>query len=222
MESKAVKGLGNSVVEASRDLAYLLSRGYRREPAVRFVGDRYRLDKGERLLLYRTVYDVKTGEAHRRKVVSVEAMRGKILSIDGYNVLITVEIILMGLPVFLSDDGVVRDISMVSRKYSFTDTTFEALNLILSELKELKPHGVYWFLDAPIPRSGELAKVIREGLREHGLEGVAIMVKTADKVTLLKGDVVAGSDCVVVEKAIMVVEIPRCIALKKGIVMNTP
>ena len=203
------------LIEAAKDLRHLLNRGYNRESAVNFVGDRYQLNREERFLLYRAIYDDQSAEEHRRKLLPIEAINGKKLAVDGYNVLITVESLIKGLPLVYSDDGLIRDISGVFRGYQITDVTYQAANLILKEIQMHHPASVHFFFDEPISKSGELANYFRQELKKYNLKGDAETVKMADKASAMKGEITASSDCVVINHATKIVDLAGEIAKKK-------
>jgi hypothetical protein len=203
------------LIEAAKDLRHLLNRGYNRESAVSFVGDRYQLNREERFLLYRAIYDNQSAEEHRRKMLPIKSIKGKKLAVDGYNVLITVESLLKGLPLVYSDDGLIRDISGVFRGYQITDITYQAANLILKEIQTHHPASVHFFFDEPISKSGELANYFRQELKKHNLKGDAETVKMADKATTMTGEITASSDCVVIDHATKIVDLAGEIVKKK-------
>ncbi len=167
---------------------------------MKIVGDRYLLDQTTRLVLYRAVYDEETARSHRSKLVGPETVSGKSLSIDGYNVLITVESMLRRKPLILSDDGFVRDISAIHGKHKLTPYTQEALSLIARLLTEVQPSETQFCYDSQVSRSGELAALTRDILSRFELEGSAKTAKLADREALAFGDILATSDAVLIDK----------------------
>lgn len=186
--------------EATGDLRYLLGRGYGRISAVKFVGDRYQLSKEQRLLLYRGVYPPGLAETHLRKLVTPSAVVGRSLAVDGYNVLITINTALKGEPVFLCDDGFVRDSSETHSSACREDLS-EPLRLTLLPLQSLRPSAVFFIFDRLISRSGELSKKVALKMKEHGIPGGASTATSADFEVLKRGEVVSSSDSVVIDKA---------------------
>lgn len=182
------------------DLRYLLSRGYGRENSVKIVGDRYLLDQTSRLILYRAVYDGETARMHRLKLVESEAVSGRRLSIDGYNVLITVESMLRKKPLILCDDGFIRDVSGIHGKHKPTSYTEHALLLVMGLLAGIHPSETHFFYDSQVSRSGELAALTRTLLTRFELEGNAKTAKQADNETLRYGDILSSSDTVLIER----------------------
>ncbi len=193
--------------EAAEDLRYLLSRGYNREGAVKFVGDRHQLTRLERLTLYRAVYDRETADVHRGKMVPVLALKGRKLTVDGYNVLLTVESLLEDRLTVVCDDGFLRDVSGVHGRHRPTEITERALKLILELLQKAKPSQVMFSYDAQVSFSGELAALTQALLREYGLHGEAHAVVQADVFALQHGEIVSSSDAVLIGKAKKVVDL---------------
>lgn len=186
--------------EAVGDLRYLLERGYGRISSLKFVGDRHNLNKEQRLLLYRGVYPHEMAAARLEKLVPPASLDGRRLAVDGYNVLITVKGALRGALVYLSDDGFVRDSSEMHSSASKEDLS-EPLRLTLASLKSLRPSGTFFIFDRLISRSGELSKQVAMEMKEFGLNGGASTATSADFEVLKRGDVVASSDSVVIDKA---------------------
>jgi len=185
---------------AVEDFRYLLSRGYKRERTLEIVGDRYLLDQTTRLVFYRAVYDEETARLHGSRLVGPEAVSDKRLSIDGYNVLITVESMLRKKPLILCDDGFIRDISAIHGKHRLTPYTEEALSLIFRFLTEVQPSEIRFFYDAQVSRSGELAALTRDIFSRFGLEGSAETARLADNEALAFGDILATSDAVLINR----------------------
>ncbi len=194
------------------DFRYLLSRGYGRENAVKIAGDRYTLDQTSRLVLYRAVYDDETAASHRSKLVDPEAVYGKRLSVDGYNVLITVESMLRKNPLILCDDGFIRDVSGIYGKHRFTSFTEHALLLIMRLLTEIQPSETRFFYDSQVSRSGELAALTRTFLAQFNLEGNAETAKQADNETLRFGGILSSSDAVLIERGDMLFDLAAEVA----------
>ncbi|MBA7690182.1 hypothetical protein ES703_98706 [subsurface metagenome] len=81
---------------------------------------------------------------------------------DWYNILITVESYLKGYPVFLSDDGILRDAAGVHASYRPGNATSPAVEAILKGITDLKLKSLYLYLDSPISFSGKMASDLRE------------------------------------------------------------
>jgi hypothetical protein len=197
----------DSLMEAIEDLRYLLSRGYNRESAVRFVGDKHRVTLGERYVLMRGIFDKAEAESRREKLVKMRDIKGQTVSIDGYNLLITVESMFANKPLIQCDDFVTRDISAVFGKHKITARTMRALRLILKNLKEHSPKEVHFSYDKQVSRSGLLASTTRRMIAEFELKGTAATAQEADVATLKAGGVTVSGDSVVIQKAKKVLDL---------------
>ena len=87
------KDIEQSLKDAAYDLKFLLNRGYRKKSGLNLVANKYLLDKNERNLLVRKVYSDEIVRDRRVKIVEINNIKNKKIIIDGYNVLITSEII---------------------------------------------------------------------------------------------------------------------------------
>ncbi len=187
--------------EVAQDLRYLLDRGYHKEPAIKFLGDRWTLRASEREVLKRAVFPPQEAERRRLKLVPPSEVSRKILFVDGHNVIITVESGLVGQPVFLADDGLVRDVRRLSRRFRFSETVLKVLETVFRILEEIQPEEVVFFLDRPLPKSGELAALVRRLFEEKEIRGRTELQSAADKA--LKGGVplLASADAPLVDQA---------------------
>ena len=201
------------LAEAYRDLKYLLNRGYRKRAALNFVANHYRLSEEERYLLARCVFPDSWIEEVRNKLAAPEELSGRVLGIDGFNVLITLESILLG-EAILCEDGLVRDIRYVG-KYRPNERTKELLDLIAGELASLKVGRAVFFYGKNVPRSGFVRKLTEEKLAEHGVDSEVHLVRSPD--FELKGfEYVATADTGVIGKVTHILDLPALIGRRTG------
>jgi len=198
--------------EASIDYRYLLSRGYNREISLKFVGDRYGLTKAERMALFRSVFPKDEAIKRMAKLSSPEAMMNKSISIDGFNVLMTIKAALQKFPLLLCDDGFIRDILSVIEKVKISRDMYIAIELLMQILLKYKPREVFLFFDANVSRSGEFAAYVRRRLTNMGLRGYARAVKKADISTIMQCDTVISSDSVIILNSKEVIDLGGYIA----------
>ncbi len=189
-----------SFTEALQDYRYLKNRDFPEKAALKLVGDRWRLNALERNCLFRAVFAENHCRLRRAKLVSPEAVGGQALGVDWYNVLITVESYLKGYPVFLADDGLLRDSSGVHGSYRPGKVTETALGRILETIAGLAPARLELFLDAPISFSGAMAEDLR---RRAGTDcPVEVSVSpSADYPLKSFPGVVATSDSSIIDRA---------------------
>ncbi len=188
--------------EAANDLRYLLNRRYNRKSAIELVGNRWNLNHDERHILYRTVFSYDELKARTMNEVKIEEIKGKIVSIDTYNILITIESCLKGLLILAADDGYIRDISQVYNKFKPSIHTISIIQTIIKHIKPYQPKSVLFYLDQSISKSGELAAKIRNELERFKLEGNADTVPSSDQAVIANGEIVISNDRIVLENSV--------------------
>ena len=206
------------------DLLELLDKQYPKKASLELVGNRYNLNRDERLILYRGVFDTESME--RRKKKRFDFVRGmgpdsfniERVIIDGYNVLISIESYLKGKIIFRALDGYVRDTSGVHGNHAIDDCTQRSVVLIADFVKDLTAEvrsqpDVRVFLDSPVSKSGELARSITDLFKQRGVEAEVKALKNPDSVIEVMSkesahSLTATSDTVIIDKVEQVVDIP--------------
>ena len=155
--------------------------------------------------------------SRKNKRISVGELGGRTVAIDGYNVLITVESLIVGAPVYLCDDGFLRDTRGIFRRYRSSDQTILALREILSILKGSGVGRAEFLLDQQISRSGELAAKIRDMMVEHDVPGSAKTAKDVDRRLKLANCPVATGDGAIIDLASEVVDLPAEVAKRRRV-----
>ncbi len=186
---------------AVRDYRLLLDRGYPVKATLKLVGDRHRLGKSQRNILFRGVLDQAISAAIAARLVPHPAP-GLSLALDGYNVLFTIINYRRGHPLFISTDGLVRDAGGAYGRISRSEDFAEALDLLAPMLASLRPRHTTVYLDAPVSGSGGHAAAIRKALGGLGLPCQVQLVPTADPALIaFDGQLVASSDSVIAARA---------------------
>lgn len=203
-----------SLQNAAEDFRYLLNRGYPRKPSLEMVGNRYRLTFDQRHLLHRGVFSDSDSKSRRKKKRSLKDIRGKIIAIDGYNVLITIEAFLSGRSLISGDDGFIRDISGLSGNFKKTEKFSVALRLTLRTLKKTKPLHILFLFDAPISKSGRLALEVKNLLKIENLSGDAAAVNVPEKILIGFPGIVATSDTAIIDQSEEVIDLAGYIIKK--------
>jgi hypothetical protein len=201
--------------KAAEDFRYLLNKGYPRKAALELVGNRYGLTSDERHLLHRGVFSASDSRLRRKRKITIQKIRNKDLAIDGHNIVITIEAGISGRPLILGDDGFIRDISGLSGSFKKTETTVEAIKLIINVLKKLKPRQTLFLFDAPISMSGKLAQDVRNHLKRENLPGDAMAVKVPEKILIGFPGVIATSDTAIIDQSKKVLDLAGYILRKK-------
>lgn len=145
---------------ATRDLSWLIERGYSEVAALKLVGDRHGLDARQRKAVTRCACsDGALVERLRRRVGSTEAVAGRVVLVDGLNVLITLQNVLAGALVIRGRDRCLRDLAGVHgafRPGRHTRRAIEGLGLVLGACQ------ARWYLDRPVSGSGQLRSALLE------------------------------------------------------------
>ncbi len=202
--------------QPAEDFRYLLNRGYPRRASLEVVGNRYQLTSDQRHLLQRGVFPAPDSSSRRKRKIPIEKIRNRDLAIDGYNVLITIEAALKGRPLIFADDGFIRDISGVSGNFKMSQTTEEALHLVLKTIRKANPRQTFFLFDAPISMSGKLAETVRGLLERANLPGDARAVRVPEQTLIGFPGVVATSDTAIIDQSKRVLDLAGEIIRSSG------
>lgn len=181
-------------------MAWLLDRGYPRESAVRYVGDHHQLAARQRLALMRAVCSEAERRRRARREETVEQVRGQTLLIDGFNLIITLEVALGGGPVLACADGTVRDLAGLYGSYRPVQQTEEAVERIGAGLAMLSTAGARIYLDAPVANSGKLRALFVEHASRWDHPVRVDLVRNADA-SLAGARHVASADAEVIDRS---------------------
>ncbi len=184
---------------AVAELAWLLTRGYAPNAALKVVGDHHNLTVRQRTAVRRAACGDAALAAREAKRRPATSGAGQSLAIDGYNLLITVESALSGGLIVVGRDGCCRDLASVHGTYRKVEETRPAVMLIADHLHRLKVANVRFYLDQPVSNSGRLKGLMAEWLAPGGLaaDGPAWHVAldpSPDRVLADSADLVVTSD----------------------------
>jgi hypothetical protein len=194
------------LVEAAKDYFYLLERGYRKEYALRFVADHYKLERSDRLILYRSIHPSSHIEKISGKVIS-DLVNVKNLYVDYYNVVITIMEIIDGNLIYRGNDGFIRDMAGIHGKIRDVGKLVDATKILFDELSRYNIDNIHLFLEAQISKSGELSRYIKDKFNVD-----VTLTRKVDNALLKVEDVIATSDSVLHSKAIKIVDLPYFVA----------
>ncbi len=148
--------------KAAVEFSFLLDRGYPRDAVATFVGNRYQFTQRQRLVLARAVSGRRARDLRGGKMLPLGTMAGRTVHVDGFNVLITLEVALSGGPVIQAEDGTVRDLAGLKGTYHPFEMTPCAIDLVLGALVDNGADRACFLLDAPVSNSGRLRVLIEE------------------------------------------------------------
>jgi hypothetical protein len=184
---------------AARDYRWLLDRGYAGGSSLNLVGDRHRLEREERMILFRGVFA--SGASRRRAALISGDAAGRPLHVDGYNQALAVMHYLMGKRLFIGSDGLLRDAGASHGRVSRPDLFERAARLMAAEAARARPAAITVHLDAPVSSSASHAALFRAVFAETGIEAIVLLEKSADFAlkSPCPGAVVASSDSAIAD-----------------------
>lgn len=141
-------------------------------------------------------------------MLSFEYAKDGCLFIDGFNLIISLEVALSGSPILLGKDGVLRDLAGLRGTYKLIDKTDIALNLIGKTLNELSVPIVKFYLDSPVSNSGRLKSKILECSETWGIPVEVELIPNVDVVLAGKERIVTG-DSIILDECKSWFNLPR-------------
>ncbi len=184
---------------AQDEIQWLLDRGYKIKPLIELIGNHHQLSARARTALQRSTSSTAEYEKRKSTMLSLQRAGEGCLYIDGFNLIITLEVALSGSPVFLGRDGVLRDLAGLRGTYKLIDKTDIALELIGKTLKELSVPMVKFYLDSPVSNSGKLKNKILEHSGSWNIQADVELIANVD--TVLYGlDRVVTADSIILDE----------------------
>ncbi len=147
---------------AEEEICWLLNRNYKINPVIEFVGNHYQLSVRQRTALLRACCSDFQLQERRAKELGHNDLWEEQVFIDGFNLVIALEVALSESIVVLGRDGVIRDMAGLRGSYRLIEKTDTALELIFKALKRLKIGKAKFYLDAPVSNSGKLKLQIQK------------------------------------------------------------
>ncbi len=188
------------LAEATADLCWLLSRGYSGVGALKLVGDRYQLMARQRVAVARSSCSDQDLARRRAHQVGPEAIRGRPILLDGYNVLTTVEAALAGGVLLAARDGTYRDMASMHGSFRKVAETRPALELIGGVVAGLGVSDCVWYLDRPVSNSGRLKTTMAELAAERGWSWSIELVANPDAVLAQSPEIIATADSAILDR----------------------
>jgi hypothetical protein len=184
---------------AAGDYCWLLNRGYPPAATLALVGNRWQLDRRQRLAVARFACTDADRDARLARRVDLTELAGDVLLIDGFNVLTTVEAALAGAVVLAGRDGTFRDLAGMHGTYRKVQETAPALELIGSTLAKARIGSCRWLLDSPVSNSGRLKRAMLEMAASRGWHWDVELVSNPDAVLKRSNNPVATADSAVLD-----------------------
>ena len=186
--------------KAKEEIEYLIDRDYKLDSVITFVSNRYQFSNRQRECLKRVVCTSISKSLRKEKRLPIENINQQIIHIDGFNLIITIEVALSKGTLIMGSDGNIRDLAGLRGTYKVIDKTIKALELIGICLDDNDCKKAIFYLDAPVSNSGSLKYEILESSKSWNTEVEVNLVNNADMI-LEKLDNVVSSDAVIIDKS---------------------
>ena len=182
---------------AAEEVYYLISRGYPVTNATRFVGNHYLLSERQRLALARTISPKQ--QIISRKEREVKDISGRTIDIDGFNVIIGLEIAFSKSILFSCMDGTIRDLAGLRGTYRLIPETDMAVEALMASLEELQVEKAVIYLDKPVSNSGRLKQKILSYAADVHFE-TEVLIEDAVDYELKQKPLVATGDAIILDE----------------------
>lgn len=185
--------------KAQEELEWLLNRGYNNKSVMNMIGNHYQFSLRQRNALTRSTSSKEKYENRKEKCITLSSCKSNCIYIDGFNLIITLEVALSGGILVLCNDGTMRDLAGLRGTYSIIDKTDSALNLIGKELNDGHISMGKFFLDAGVSNSGRLKKFILEHAENWNISVEVELMQQVDSFLSTKERIVT-SDSIILNK----------------------
>ncbi len=184
---------------AADEVVWLLGRDYPIETAVRVVGDHHQLESRQRLALSRSCCAERARDARAARSLATDALRGAALSIDGFNLVVTLETALGRGLLLASRDGCLRDLAGLRGSYHLVDDTEHVIALLGKALAALGIARAEMFLESAVSNAGRLRGAIEAAADAWTVPIEITLVRDADPI-LATREAVVTADAAVLDR----------------------
>ena len=190
---------------AITDYYYLLNKNYPGKETLKLVGDRFRLTGVQRTILFRGITSKEKALQRKTKLITLENSKGKILYIDGYNVLFTMMNYLLGKPIFIGNDGILRDSGGNYGQIENETTFYQSANLLLDFIPGSAFQEVNIYLDSPVSNSSSHLERLEKHVQQKKIKGKIHLTRPVDHRLIQINDssgVIATADSQVIDHTV--------------------
>lgn len=186
--------------KAVYDFSWLLSQGYAPHSALELVGNRYQLVSRQRMAVSRAACSDDSKKRRQASCLPIQEINNKMLIIDGFNQLISIEAALSGGVILNCRDTCIRDIASIHGSYHPVVETMPAITLIGQTLESFQPQNVVWLFDKPVSNSGCMVVLIRDMADRYGWQWQAQTCDDPDRKILAENKITVSSDSIILDK----------------------
>ena len=183
---------------ASRHVFYLINEGYDLKQAATFVGNHFLLSERQRLAIMRSLATKEQLADRKRKEIPLAELSGEEVWIDGFNTIITLEVLLSDSVLFSCMDGTIRDLAALRGTYRIIPETDGAVRALFDILRETKIRKANILLDEPVSNSGRLKALIADIGEDYPFELDIQILKDVDR-ALYEKEAVITSDSIILD-----------------------
>lgn len=188
--------------KAANEVQFLLDHGYDIKPTTTFIGNHYMFSERQRLALARSVSAMEWINIRNGKELLQKETKNlpRMVHIDGFNTIITLEVALSGSPIFYCGDGTIRDLAGLRGTYRIIDKTQEAIDRILNQLETLSITEAYFYFDSPVSNSGRLSKLVQQCSEKYNISVKTQIIPNVDQnleqlESVISGDAIILNHC---------------------------
>ena len=191
---------------ASRHVRYLIGEGYDLKQASTFVGNHFLLSERQRLAIMRSLATGEQLVVRRSRRVQMSDLEGKEVWIDGFNTIITLEVMLSEGILFECMDGTIRDLAALRGTYRLIPETSEAVLMLFQTLQKAKISKATILLDEPVSNSGRLKALTADTGEEFAFGQDIQILRDVDRFLYGRENVIT-SDSVILDHCVSWVDL---------------
>lgn len=186
---------------ASGHVEYLINEGYDLKQATTFVGNHFLLSERQRLAVMRSLATAEQLAMRKAKLLTAAEAAGRDVWIDGFNTVITLEVLKCDSILFSCMDGTVRDLASLRGTYRIIPETEDAVRLLFDSLEEMEIRSATVLLDQPVSNSGRL-KALFAGLAADYPFDLDIQIQKDVDRELYEKENVISSDSIILDRCL--------------------
>lgn len=190
--------------DALQDYTLLINKKYPEKTVLDMVATRYSLNHFERSILYRGISTTTIAEKRNKKLITIEQLNNQTLHVDLFNVLFTIASYLRGFPVYIANDGLVRDASESHGKGDWEVHLEQGIELLIDHIRELELKEAVLYIDNLLEYGLAISEMIRQFAKISDPAIKIIPDPSPDH--LLKAvseGIIATSDSTIIDKSIL-------------------
>lgn len=200
---------------ASRHIFWLINEGYGLKQAATFVGNHFLLSERQRLAVVRSLATERQLKEREEKQRPLYGLSGEAVWVDGFNTVITLEVMLSGSILLAGMDGAVRDLAALRGTYRLIPETGEAAHLMFDVLRDAGAGKVNILLDEPVSNSGRLKACIAEIAEDYSFETDIRILRDVDR-ELYGQENVITSDSIILDHCASWINLTKECMKRKG------